>query len=221
MAKGTTQDDTRSFSQLWRENHGNFLLGVLAIIGLVGCTLLLWPGSDSPSRPFLVPGATVNSGENTDSESGEDEATGEDNGSGEDAGAPIEADDIQNLDESDTSLLQVKIIGLKSARGVVRVALYSDAESFNDPELAAQKAELTIDGTDASWEVRVPANQQIAIAAYHDQNENGQLDKNILGLPMEKYGFSLGERSPRGPPKFEDAAFTPQPGIIEVPLQVW
>lgn len=214
MAKGTTQNDYRSFSQLWRENHGNFLLGVLAIIVLVGCTLLLLPKSDNARRPFLVPGATI---------SAEDQAELLENAdSGDmDAVGLAPADDSETIVGGDTSLLQVKIIGLKGDRGVVRIAIYSDAETFNKAELADQKAVLEIKGTEATWEVRVPANQPIAIAAYHDQNENDQLDKNILGLPMEKYGFSLGERSLRGPPKFEDAAFTPQPGVIEVPLQVW
>lgn len=215
MAKGTTQDDKRSLSQLWQENHGNFLLGVLAIIVLIGCTLLLWPGSDNPSRPFLVPGATLQSGDDEDP-STMDESTNQldttDRGMG---------DGNELVDETDTALLRVKIIGLKSDRGIVRVAIYSSEESFNSPEQALLKTELGIDGTEATWEVRVPAGTPIAIAAYHDQNENGNLDKNILGLPTEKYGFSLGKRSPLGPPRFEDASFTPQPGVVEVPLQVW
>lgn len=200
MANGTTQSDSRTFSQLWKENNGNLLLGFLAIIVLIGCTVMLWPKQPQARDPFLIPGVTL--GEN-----GED--------------PDLTGDTTESLVDSDTSLLLIKIIGLKNDRGVVRIAVYNDAANFNSPDAATDKAELQIQGTEAVWEVKVPANQPVAIAAYHDQNENGQLDKNIIGLPVEKYGFSLGERSPRGPPKFEDAAFSPQPGALEVPIQIW
>lgn len=200
MANGTSQSDNRTFSQLWTENHGNLLLGFLAIIILIGCALMIWPDQQKTRDPFLIPGATVG-----------DQSSNPD-GSG---------DDTENGLDPDMSLLLVKILGLKNDRGVVRIAIYNDPTTFNDPESALDKGELLIQGTEASWEVKVPANQPVAIAAYHDQNLNGILDNSIIGLPVEKYGFSMGERSPRGPPSFEEAAFTPLPGPVEVPIQIW
>lgn len=46
-----------------------------------------------------------------------------------------------------------------------------------------------------------------AISTFHDGNANGALDKNLLGLPTEKYGFSRDAAQPMGPPRFQDAAF--------------
>jgi uncharacterized protein (DUF2141 family) len=95
-------------------------------------------------------------------------------------------------------VLRIRIDGLDDDRGKVRVALYSNKRLFNQPEMADAKMTLTIDNAVANWEVKVPSGVPVAINAYHDRNENGELDRNLLGIPIEKYGFSRGARSQRG-----------------------
>ena len=46
-----------------------------------------------------------------------------------------------------------------------------------------------------------------AIAAFHDKNENEELDANMLGVPTEAYGFSNNARGTFGLPSFEDVSF--------------
>ena len=45
-----------------------------------------------------------------------------------------------------------------------------------------------------------------AVLAYQDENSNGELDRNLIGIPRENYGFSRDARGRFGPPSFEDAA---------------
>jgi uncharacterized protein (DUF2141 family) len=45
------------------------------------------------------------------------------------------------------------------------------------------------------------------ISAYHDENRNGKLDTNAIGLPIEDYGASRDARGTFGPPSFDDAKF--------------
>jgi uncharacterized protein (DUF2141 family) len=45
-----------------------------------------------------------------------------------------------------------------------------------------------------------------AVLAYQDANENGELDRNLLGIPKENYGFSRDAAGKFGPPGFDDAA---------------
>jgi uncharacterized protein (DUF2141 family) len=47
-----------------------------------------------------------------------------------------------------------------------------------------------------------------AISTFHDRNSNDTVDKNLFGLPTEKYGFSRDAAGRMGPPSFEAAAFT-------------
>ena len=45
-----------------------------------------------------------------------------------------------------------------------------------------------------------------AAIAFHDENGNGKLDKNFLGIPTEPYGFSNNVQGFLGPPTFDAAA---------------
>lgn len=45
-----------------------------------------------------------------------------------------------------------------------------------------------------------------AVQAFHDENDNLDLDRNVLGWPKEGMGFSNDAPMRFGPPTFEDAA---------------
>ena len=51
------------------------------------------------------------------------------------------------------------------------------------------------------------------ISAFHDQNNNGKLDTNFIGLPTEDYCASRDARNTFGPPSFADAKFTYTGGV--------
>jgi uncharacterized protein (DUF2141 family) len=46
-----------------------------------------------------------------------------------------------------------------------------------------------------------------ALAVIHDENRNGQLDTNRLGIPKEGYGFSNDAKGFFGAPSFSAAKF--------------
>ncbi|WP_338846212.1 DUF2141 domain-containing protein [Massilia sp. W12] len=52
---------------------------------------------------------------------------------------------------------------------------------------------------------KVPAGRWAALA-FHDENGNGRLDVNQLGIPVEGTAFSRNAKGQYGPPKFADAA---------------
>ena len=47
-----------------------------------------------------------------------------------------------------------------------------------------------------------------AVNAFHDENNNGELDTNLVGIPSEGYGFANNPSTTFGPPDFEEAAVT-------------
>ena len=42
---------------------------------------------------------------------------------------------------------------------------------------------------------------------FHDENNNGKLDTNWIGIPTEGYGFSNNAKSSFGPPAFKKTIF--------------
>ena len=57
-----------------------------------------------------------------------------------------------------------------------------------------------------------------AVVVYFDQNNNGKLDKNFIGIPVEPIGFSNGY-SPKGPPQFSKAV-VPQSSLDASSVQL-
>jgi uncharacterized protein (DUF2141 family) len=59
-----------------------------------------------------------------------------------------------------------------------------------------------------------------AIAAFQDEDGDGALSRNIVGMPAEKYGFSNHARGYFGPPDFKDAVFQIENNHATAPLVI-
>lgn len=101
--------------------------------------------------------------------------------------------------------LEVKMDGFKSDVGKVKVALYDSEEHFLKAPYKALVADIRSNSATATFK-DVPKGIY-AVSVYHDENGNGQLDRNGFGMPTEGYGTSNDAKGFMGPPKYEDAKF--------------
>ena len=46
-----------------------------------------------------------------------------------------------------------------------------------------------------------------AVSVFHDENDNGKLDTNSFGIPIEAFGCSNNAKGFMGPPKWKNAKF--------------
>jgi uncharacterized protein (DUF2141 family) len=98
--------------------------------------------------------------------------------------------------------LEVRVAGV-SAKGNVHVAV-CDRERFL--KQCAWSASAPAQAGETTVAVKgVPAGTW-AVLAWQDENGNNELDRNLVGIPKEPYGFSRDARGKFGPPTFEDAA---------------
>jgi len=99
--------------------------------------------------------------------------------------------------------VEVHVTGTAGGKGKVSVAV-CDRERFLK-QCAYSASVPARDGETVATLRDVPAGKW-AVLAYQDENENGQLDRNLIGIPSENYGFSRDARGRFGPPSFDDAA---------------
>lgn len=64
------------------------------------------------------------------------------------------------------------------------------------------------------------ASGTYAVAVFHDENSNGKLDTNFLGIPREGVGASNDAQGHFGPPKFDAAAFRFSGGRIDLKITI-
>lgn len=101
--------------------------------------------------------------------------------------------------------LSIKVENVKSTKGFLYVALHNSESTWMKQGIQGQKlpmTEKTVNVVFKDLEVG-----DYAITLYQDENENGSIDKNVIGIPTEPYGFSNNGGS-FGPPSFNEAKVT-------------
>ena len=104
--------------------------------------------------------------------------------------------------------IKVNITNLKSNKGFVLVSLFKEGVGYPDkPEKAFRKAKLSITANNAAVIFSSLPAGSYAIAILHDENDDQKMNKNILGIPREGYGFSNNATAAFGPPRYSKASF--------------
>ncbi|HEU5073418.1 MAG TPA: DUF2141 domain-containing protein [Polyangiaceae bacterium] len=101
--------------------------------------------------------------------------------------------------------IEVRLRGFESEAGVAVCALFT-RDAWLQPG-KGQPRKVTIRDHRATCEFANVPHGSYAIAAFHDEDGDGEFDKR-LGIPLERYCFS-NRAAPRRlrPPTFDDAKF--------------
>ena len=116
------------------------------------------------------------------------------------------------------SELRITVEDIRSPHGTILIGLYDSLETFTRAiELADKDGFLNDPNRFAAVALRANAAMKSAVVLtnldpgpytiilFHDENGNGKLDKNALGVPTEPYGFSNNVQGFLGPPAFSKA----------------
>ncbi|MDB9535985.1 DUF2141 domain-containing protein [Dolichospermum planctonicum CS-1226] len=103
--------------------------------------------------------------------------------------------------------LTINVAGIKNQSGKICASLFSGSQGFpSDSEKAVQSEciKITENPQKLSFKNLKPGNY--AVALIHDANEDGMMNTNSFGIPVEGFGFSNNPAILTGPPKFNQAA---------------
>lgn len=103
--------------------------------------------------------------------------------------------------------LHVRVVGLRSDAGVVKIGMYASGEAYTRRQGSFRKARLPVVNGASEWRLDGVPPGEYAVMFYHDRNTNDRLDRNALGLPKEPFGFSNNARPRLGPPSYERVKF--------------
>ena len=103
----------------------------------------------------------------------------------------------------------IEITQLRSNKGKCILCLYKNSNGFpTNPQnaIAFSSSFIKDNKVNASFKNLEPGFY--AVSVLHDENNNGVLDTNFLGIPTEGIGTSNNAKSLFGPPSFEDSKFS-------------
>jgi uncharacterized protein (DUF2141 family) len=115
--------------------------------------------------------------------------------------------------------LTVRVIGARNSDGNIRVVLRRDENTV----VEAKQAEIDAKTLTAQAVFTNVPEGEYGVAVIHDENKNGKLDMNEMGIPVEGYGHSNNPAKRPGPPNFDETKFKlNNPGTsIEIRLNYW
>ena len=107
------------------------------------------------------------------------------------------------LETNAQSSLEVTVKNIKETKGTIRVGLFATENDFL--KNAVEGKIVKANGTEVTVIFENLKPGEYGISVIHDENENGKLDSNLIGIPKEGFAFGNNAMGTFGPPDFEKA----------------
>lgn len=111
----------------------------------------------------------------------------------------------------DSGEIRFQFVALKEG-GAVRCALYATPADYMKKSF--REVVGTVSGGRALCAFPRIAAGTYSMAAFHDENNNKELDTGIFGIPKEGIAWSNNAKGKLGPAKYKDAAFVFSGGVL-------
>lgn len=104
--------------------------------------------------------------------------------------------------------LRVIIDNLSTNEGEVEIGVYTPENKFPDEKDKFKKYRFQPKSELIDVLLEDLPYGELALAVYHDENNNGKIDKNFLGIPTEPYAFSNNFKPSIKAPSFDNCKFS-------------
>lgn len=109
--------------------------------------------------------------------------------------------------QAQTNSIEVTFENLIPAKGDLYVGIFNDSENFLDVEHMFLNQIADVEGESLAMVFNDVPPGNYCVTVYHDKNENGKMDFNFIGMPLETYGFSKNIFHRFWAPTFDECAF--------------
>lgn len=123
-------------------------------------------------------------------------------------------------DEAAGGDIIVTVSTVRNTAGHIICALFDSAEAF-DKRLPAMKVTVSAAAPSTDCVFHGVKAGTYAVTAIHDENDNGQLDKNFFGMPKEGYGVSNNHTYAMHGPAYGESRFSfPGNGALALAVEL-
>lgn len=99
--------------------------------------------------------------------------------------------------------MEVTITNIRNDKGVLMIGLFNSKETFTKKIFKGENPKASTGEVKVVFKNIPPGDY--AVSVFHDENSNGKIDTNFIGIPKEGFGFSNDAMGAFGPPSFEKA----------------
>ncbi|MCS7034708.1 MAG: DUF2141 domain-containing protein [Phycisphaerae bacterium] len=124
-------------------------------------------------------------------------------------------------DDEQAATLTIHVIDLRNRKGTLLFQVFATEKGFPTDSRNAVCAHVRPADTDrVEFTCRLPPGQYAA-SVLHDENGNGQMDRNLFGIPREGYGVTNNPKPRFRAATFREALFNlpPEGASLTISLQ--
>ncbi len=103
--------------------------------------------------------------------------------------------------------LTVRIDGVRTQVGQLMLSLVDSSAGWDNKAKPVAARQVAADAETIELVFPDLAAGDYALMVFHDENDNGKLDSNLIGMPVEGYGFSNNPQVMRKP-TWDESRFT-------------
>lgn len=133
---------------------------------------------------------------------------------------PATFSQVNKLNIIERGTLSIKISGFDNEVGKCWFALDSSEEVYESKDSVFIGKILPIVNRSVYLQLDSLEYGFYAIKVFHDENNNGKIDLNFIGIPTEDYGYSNNVSGWFGPPKWEKTRFLFNQSVMTVEISV-
>jgi uncharacterized protein (DUF2141 family) len=118
------------------------------------------------------------------------------------------------------ALLRVRVVDARGRQGQMIFGVFDQLKGFPSEEKHSVNWQAKrADSGETVFECRLPPGKYAA-SVLHDENGNGQMDTNLLGIPKEGYGVTNNPKPKRRAARFDEALFDLPPDGRELTISL-
>lgn len=103
--------------------------------------------------------------------------------------------------------LTVSLEDIRTTEGKLMIAILDSEAAFNGEHPAVASLRLPASGDTITFSIDSLPPGRYGVQVMHDVNNNSDLDSNLVGMPIEPWGFSNNATGNFGPPVWADVSF--------------
>jgi uncharacterized protein (DUF2141 family) len=116
---------------------------------------------------------------------------------------------LKSLVYGQSGKIVVQISEFRNTKGLARITLFDQSKGFPSKyKFGLKSKSIKLDTTLITVEFDSLDNGNYALSVLHDENGNGKMDTNFIGIPKEGYGVSNNINPKMRAPTFDEAMFS-------------
>ncbi len=117
--------------------------------------------------------------------------------------------------------VQMRIEGIRNSKGNIQLGIFTNQEQFRKEEPVIEKVFSKRNMRAGVLVVRFELEHgNYGIAVLDDENKDGDMNYNFIGVPREGFGFSNFVSSGMTKPRYSDFSFDVKPGLNKVEVKM-